>query len=393
MKLKKISTPSRNKRSLGFIATLFGCLGILVAVYVGAFFFQFGAPVSSMWWMRNVLYIKEYIAQNSDGDRIIIISGSNSLLGIDSALLEHRTGRPVVNLALSGLLGMPYMVYLLEKHLKPGDTIVMPLEADFYETPVPFYTDYVNNVLAWGDDHWMSLNLTEKAMIFFKTSPWRVLHGIDRKLSNPKANPLKTLTREQALQNIHQVWNAPDTEWKEYSYKSVNRNGDILVDPKLGQTEQFHKEYNWGRPYYTKINESLSNGFLSYYKRIKSLAEDREAELFLTWSVTTKNRFFNLDKKPRRRKLQNFVDLLQKYGIPIHCNPIHFNFSPEFFFDTMHHLNSTGARMRTENLADCMLSENQGLLTSSIDFEGGFAHVKLQEASARKDLDNSKRSP
>ena len=390
MRLKKISISSRNRQSKRFLTSISILIGLFSAIYIGAFFFQFGAPVSSMWWMRNTLYVKEHIAEQQDAGRIIIMSGSNGLLGFDSPLLEQRTGRPVVNLATSALLGMPYMYYLLEKHVKPGDLILMPLEAEFYNSPIPFYTDYVNNVMAWGEDHWQSLKLTEKAMIFFKTSPWRVFHGISRKLSNSDANPLKTLTREQALQNIYRVWDAQDTEWKEYSYESVNRNGDILVDPKLGQTEQFYREFNWGRPYYTKIDGSLSDEFLSYYKRIQSLVEDREAELFLTWSVTTQNRFFNLEKKPRRRKLQNFVDLLQRYDIPIHCNPIHFNFSPEFFFDTMHHLNATGARLRTENLVDCMLSENQGLLTGRIDFEAGFAHIKSQEARARKDIQMSK---
>ena len=386
MKLRTVSTPSHHKRSLGFIAGIFGCLGVLLAIYIGAFFVQFGAPVSSLWWMRNVLYIKEDLAQQGDGGRILVISGSNSLLGIDSALLQEKTGKPVVNLALSGLLGMPYMVYLLEKHVKPGDTIVMPLEADFYDTPVPFYTDYVNNVLAWGQDHWRALTLSEKLTVFLKTSPWRILEGLRAKASSTPVNPLKTLTREEALRGVEAAWAKPDFEWREYSYQSVNRHGDMLVAPDVPQTEQFRQEYNWGRPYYTKINERISDDFLAYHQRLRNLADERGADLFLTWSVMAKNKFFDLDKMPRRRKLQKFVDLLAAEDIEIHCNPIHFYFDPQFFFDTMHHLNARGAQMRTENLADCMLSDNQGVLKGEIDFDSGFARVQSQEAIARKEL-------
>jgi len=386
MKLRTVSTPSRNTKSIGFIASIFGCLGLLLAVYIGAFFLQFGAPVSSLWWMRNVLYIKEDLAQQGDGDRILIISGSNSLLGIDSALLEEETGRPVVNLAHSGLLGMPYMVYLLEKHVKPGDTIVMPLEADFYETPVPFYTDYVNNILAWGQDHWNSLSFSEKATVFLKTSPWRILEGLRAKASSAPINPLKTLTREEVLQGIQTAWAEPNSEWPGYIYQSVNRHGDILVSPDIPQTEQFKRQYNWGRPYYTKVNDSISDEFVTQYARIQDLAKERNADVFLTWSVMAKNRFFNLDKMPRRRRLQKFVDLLEEADIEIHCNPIHFYFDPQFFFDTMHHLNAKGAQMRTENLADCMLSEDDSRLNGKIPFEAGLAHVRSQEELARQEL-------
>jgi|GEM_PF-1662848 len=386
MAFKRISAKSRNRHSASFLASTTGFIAIFLTIYIAAFLLQFGAPVSSLWWMRNALYVKEHLAEQSEGGRLIIASGSNGLLGIDSPLLEERTGRPVINLATSSLLGMPYMVYLLEKHVKPGDKIVMPLEADFYQKPIPFYADYVNNIMAWGEAHWQSLTIQEKAWFFFNTSPWRVLEGLRTKLSNSEINPLKTLTREQALNDMNRIWNDKGMGWRGYSYKSVNQNGDILVDAGLSQPESFRAEFEWGRPYYTKIEGRLSDGFLFYYERIQALAAERDAELFLTWSVTTKNRFFDLDKKPRRRKLQKFVDLLQENNIPINCNPIHFHFSPEFFFDTMHHLNAKGAQLRTENLASCMLSEDQSVLTGKIDFESGFAKVQAQEAIARKEL-------
>lgn len=61
----------------------------------------------------------------ADGPRIIFIGGSNLAFGLDSSVVAKRTGYNPVNMGVHVSLGMLPQMRMVEKHLKPGDLIVL----------------------------------------------------------------------------------------------------------------------------------------------------------------------------------------------------------------------------------------------------------------------------
>lgn len=68
-------------------------------------------------WIPEELLVKEHKAQSIKVPKLIIVSGSNALFGIDSHTLERFIGRPVVNLATHA---SPLAIYFILSSLSAG---------------------------------------------------------------------------------------------------------------------------------------------------------------------------------------------------------------------------------------------------------------------------------
>ncbi len=83
-------------------------------------------------WIFYAYESKEKYASQIVKQKILIISGSNGLFGIDAKQIEASTGIPTVNFAVHAGLGIDYMLYRAKKILKPGDIVLIPLEFSLY---------------------------------------------------------------------------------------------------------------------------------------------------------------------------------------------------------------------------------------------------------------------
>lgn len=72
---------------------------------------------------------KRALAQQTTGHgRILIVGGSSAAFGVDSKLIEHSVGRPVVNLGLHGAAGAHYILNVALVEARPNDVVVLQLE-------------------------------------------------------------------------------------------------------------------------------------------------------------------------------------------------------------------------------------------------------------------------
>lgn len=71
---------------------------------------------------------KQALLKQTQGNKVILVAGSNFLYGIDSDSLEIALGRPVINMALPYYLGADFLLKQLEEMLLPGDIVVMGFE-------------------------------------------------------------------------------------------------------------------------------------------------------------------------------------------------------------------------------------------------------------------------
>lgn len=329
-----------------FILTVIVLLCFFLGFYLFLFSLRTGANVKAEWWLKNVYDYKDYIAARTKSPKIIILSGSNAMFGIDSYIISSITGYPVVNLALHGGLDIQFLLFELEDHLGPDDIVIMPLE-DAYYTRNELSQMFTNNMLAWGEDIYLKRITAFEYLNFFLSSPSS--NAFKMLLKNDQST--KFLERQEAIYKIENLLKTEGARWRGYTFLSLNQYGDIISENKI-TAELKKRSDEEGYLYYDVSN--VSNRFLTYYRKIEKLAKDRQARLILTWSVMMKNRLFDLSNKETQMKIKDFQSILNRNSIRIYCDPKSFQFDIDSFFNTKFHLNSQGTSIRSKKLADCI---------------------------------------
>lgn len=321
-----------------FIRNIFIFLILYFLFYFFLFFYQLGAkPSPAEVWIDDILQVKDKIASNIKGRKIIILSGSNSLFGINSEIIRKELNLPVLNLGVSGGLDVRYLYFLLEKYIQKEDVVIMPLEyMRYFETG---YTNwFVDNMMIWGADYIESLDAFELLKFILSVNPGRIISGVVAKFND-----------EIYVKNTNAIleWesNFKNTKWQGYSVKSLNSNGEINID-----SSNIIKKYDA----YLPREIEISKHFLYSFNKIKDLTLAKNASLFLTHPLTFKCKEYDLNDYETEKKLKIFSANLLKNNIHILFQPSVFHLDLKYAFNTTYHANKNGADIRTLNLAHCM---------------------------------------
>jgi hypothetical protein len=335
---------SAKKFSIIFIGLIF--FGIML--YYILFFIQIGKTHFGTFWVKNVYQYKEYLAKKTQGRKIIVIAGSNGLFGINSSILSSEFGIDVINLSSHVSLDLDFYYFMLEKYIKNGDIVIMPLEFVYYKQE-RFNDFHINNMMAWGQKDYLDhLNIYEYIQFIMSIPKERIFKGlyyIENKSESYKDE--STIVKEVNFVNDYGVPN----KWRQYSHKSLNKSGNFNIDAT--PTDDLLRLYDEGIEYYD-INTEISSKFIKSFYKIQKLVDSHNGRLILTWPVTIKNKKFDLSQEKYINYTLSFKNRLKKEGINIQCNPASFNMDVDNFFDTIYHLNLRGANKNTSNLASCM---------------------------------------
>jgi hypothetical protein len=139
---------------------------------------RFLAQMSAFWLIQAAIFAAffaiytrrtdDYLAASLDkerrlktlpGPRLVLVGASNLAFGIDSAVLERRTGLRCVNMGLYAFLGLPFLFAEARDGLRPGDVVVLALEYHFYTHEQILY----GQPMRWND--------------FFRLNPWASRHA------------------------------------------------------------------------------------------------------------------------------------------------------------------------------------------------------------------------
>ena len=325
-----------------------GLLFILIffAVYLLLFLYQLGAPLKAGYWIQHINQYKNYRADSIKRKKIIIIAGSNALFGVNSAIIEKKTGYPVANMASNAGLDLSFLYYQVKNTIRTGDIVVMPLEFDYYTSQNNNYSkDFSNGMMIWGIDYLKNLSNIDLAKFIRDAEPVRILEGVIAQYESNSTNK-NILSQQEVLGSLKKLWKKKEIKWRGYSYKSLNKYGEWSVDEPV----QYMKDSE-----YLKDTDKISHKFVQLYNKIKKLAKDKNGTLVLTYPVTIKNKEFDLSTKKDLLKIKNFKAKLHHRGISIYCDAAIFNMDRKYFFDLPYHTNRNGAKIRSENLAACLI--------------------------------------
>ncbi len=299
---------------------------ISILIFCLLVYFQIGAPTETSRWIKEAYAIKSNMANSIKKPKIVVVAGSNALFGISCKKIQQEIGVPCVNGATVAPLGLDYLFYRARSWLKPGDTVLIPLEYHLYQStnkPSDILIDYV---LARDDQYFKYLNLSQKFRIVGGLSWMRLIRGIAAKIIPPK--PLN------------------------YSYQSetLNAFGDETNNKKSEISEENIKQVSIAQPMsYVKDKLQLSHG-TNQIKIFANWCKNNNIQIIAAWPSTI---WFE-DYRGSRQKL--FFESVSSFYINIDVPMLgeyeSFMYEKSMFFDSGYHLHDEGTSKRTKQIID-----------------------------------------
>lgn len=251
---------------------------------------------------------KSLMVRQIPAPRIILIGGSNVLLGIDSDSLETKTGIPVINMGLNADLGLKFMTEFSKEYLTAGDIVIFS----------PEYCFFFDNNSYWGSSKLIDLIINNPDAATNIKSMEQMFYTI---LLSPAALISRSIYGADS-------YNPSISEKGDYLWNEISLQNKVKL------------------PVASKINNSISihiiNDLISYRRFLYS----RDIKLYLSFEYVPRDLFLlnkdTFDKLYRR---------LLYAGFNVLAPPEACTLSTHYFYDTADHLNAVGRILRTDQLA------------------------------------------
>lgn len=273
---------------------------------------------------QSVIQRKYDKLKNAEGPKIVIIGGSNAGFGIDSVLMEEKTGYTVVNMGLHAGFGRLFPTELAKNHIGEGDIVLLAYE------------------------YGLSSDMFEKLGDIDL-----IMSGIDNNLEMYSAIPLKNMP--EILGNLfsHAKNKAAKTATATGTYCSASFDalGNMILEREKFVIEDYEgKIKTYG--YIGGASLIPQGDDLGYLNELREFVHARGAEVYFVSPVLLEDAY-----KGNERHLSDYAaELEQKTGIPFISDPYAYLFPSEYMFDTIYHCNDAGEEKRTELLIEDLRS-------------------------------------
>lgn len=253
---------------------------------------------------------------NTEGQKIIVIGGSNVAFGLDAELMEEKTGRPVINMGLLAGFGNLFNSEIARSHIGPGDVVILA---------------YEYGLTSESFERLGGVNL--------------IMKGIDNNLDIYKEIPLKNMP--EILNNIFNYAQQKAQRQKQatgvYSSEAFDEFGNMIFPRESCIIDNYEEEL-YGAVYGNSM--LVSGDDLVYLQELREFVTDRGASVYFSAPVLLENAYQGTEED----MLNYAAEVERRTGIPFISNPYDYVFSSEFMYDTIYHCNEKGERRRTEQL-------------------------------------------
>ncbi|WP_033169493.1 hypothetical protein [Selenomonas sp. ND2010] len=294
------------------------------------FWVNFGVPMEQERYMHEWLAKKDVYASSIQGKKIVFISGSNTLLGVDTERIEQELGIPTVNYSANATMRF-YTLERAKKHLKSNDIVILPLE-------FPYYT--------WHHDVFEP----EEAFYYLGYDP-----SIIQALSfYDKLKFISQLNTKDLLKFTYQRIRPPARVEGAYSSQYLNKNGDMTNNYKMNRLSNSALR--------SKINKvvfddtPLSNDAQQKLKQFITYCHNNNITVYASWPnyLWNKSEFSETDLAG----IRSIEEFYCSQGVEVLGSYTDCLYDIDMFYDTNYHLNDEGKRIHTDYIID-MLKRKQ----------------------------------
>lgn len=312
-------------RDLIFIAV---AIAVSTTIYVVTYWLVLDFPLRFA-FQGTVLDAKsEHARRNAATQKIVVISGSNSLYGISCAQIHRATGRQCVNAGTAATFDLFFTVDLMKPYLRKGDVVYLPLEYNLYlEHTSPVFVGHEALLIVMRDRQHLS-----------KMTPMRALHT------------LFYLDLAMALRAVGEMTRRPEVAERIKSRARVNRYGDFL-----GNRADAGERYRWrvdnAPSYVPRFNREFRDLDNAFGRRLGAFLDwCRARGIVVVGGLSTAFDDTALSEKAIGRLKKFFNDHGQRFLALTNRG----QYPRRMFFDREFHLNDVGRRQHTGRVIDAL---------------------------------------
>jgi hypothetical protein len=309
-----------------FWVALLAGLAVAGVVWLGLIAGQLGNPTPS--WVHHAYALKQRAAEAIKQPKIVIVSGSNALFGINSAMLSQAYQRPVVNQGVNAAMLLPYILYRSQQVLKPGDIALLPLEYPLYLYNGETNGQLIDQIMARDPGFFWQLGWPERFRIVWETPLERVWQGYHPSDAQPPIT---------ALYGIHNI--DPLT--------GDQRNTDKarLVGQELREWET-HRDMP---PHRYAKDDKPDNLAWQYLRDYIAWTKQHEVCLIFIPSVFHERAFYHEDQL-EQAFYASLPDKVRALGTNYVGSPFDYMYGLDELFNTEYHLTAEGRQRHTTKL-------------------------------------------
>lgn len=266
-------------------------------------------------------YRKDSLLVYCPSPRIIFVGGSNLSFGLNSKLIKDSLGLNPINTAISGFIGLSYMLETVKENIRATDIVVIAAEYQlFFGRNTYGGEELLRTVFE------VSPNTINKLSI----NQWINVCYFLPKYSFSKFNPMEYLYPEV---------------YPPYSVNSFNDFGDAYVHWDMAKRDCVP---------YKPILEKFNPDVIEELKAFKNYIVGKGAVLYMTFPGLQASSF-----EVFRDQIIRVNSELKKGGFVLLGSPERFKFADSLIFNAPYHLSKVGVDIRTQLLIEDL--KNQGI--------------------------------
>lgn len=253
--------------------------------------------------------------------KIIFVGGSSAGFGLNEALLEEKTGYPVVNLGLHAGFGAVVHTSLSKANINEGDIVLLGYEWGWIGENA--FRTIGTDLTMSAFDHRLDMYRWIPAEHYDKFLSYLFEH-VDAKLNHPHARGVYSSEAFDELGRM--IWDRPEAtmvyEGNETKFGSINLE-----------------------------NAVISQNTIDFLREYKEFVESKGAAVYLVCCPYYEGALRSgPDSTTRIARLAE-----EQIGIPYISDPTAYCFPLEYMYDTIYHCNNQGEVYRTELLIEDLI--------------------------------------
>lgn len=305
-----------------FIFFMLGSLALWLLLVWG----QAGNPTKMSQWIYDAYEKKEGIAKSIKEEKVVIVAGSNALFGIDSKMLSKAMGLPVVNYGVNAGIELPLTLFMAQKVIGTGDTVIMPLEYPMYSYDGTAGAQMIDYLFAREPAYFWKLGFDEQLYLVWHTTFDRIAEGYFRQENTPVT---------KGLYGAHHIDDYGDQIETEIKHRSDWMYNEVLNHVKNPQS--YGAEFD---------SEALG---WSYLEAFVQWCETREVKVVFMPSTLLRNETY-IKYTKEKWFYTHIADEVRGRGWSYVGDPYEYMYEPSAYFNTNFHLNESARVIRTNKM-------------------------------------------
>jgi len=284
-------------------------------------------------WVDQTYQKKNSYAAAIQQEKVLVIAGSNALFGINSTMLREHLKKPVINLGVNAGLQLPLILQLATPYIKPGDTLIMPLEYPMYHYDGDLTHVEVDYILS-HQTLFDSLTPLQKIKILLHSPINRIIKGY---IGLPEGYTVKGL----------------------YGPHNIDHNGDQINSELAKRTDfQTHTVLHHAPEQYGKAALSAGESALGwrYLKEFVAKYQAQGVCILFTPPAFMFHVSYRSDSV-EQAFYHSLPDQAKQQNLNYLGSPFDFMYPAQDFFDTNYHLTSEKRAEHTQKLIELLESD------------------------------------